>query len=302
MKKTASIFLIVFSTIGLYYGQNESFELPVYYGQFFNDPQINAIGFDNENLILTLGHQRNSNNFGGINTTLFSGRYQTDAKKNSGHHTFGLQFVSDKEGFLIRRNRAGITYGRHLKVSEKYNVAGGFTGGFYNFSIVSNDVTGGISSYTFDGAFSLSFYSDKTRVGLTLNQMTNPTLQPLDQKITLTRHLNTFVEHDFDVGEDFKITPSALGRFSKSTASVFSGFYSAIGLRALFQQHILAGASMELDNGYYFFLGGVDIPFLSSRFDFNFSYFIPSLKNKRSYVNRYEIFIRYKLGAQRKSK
>ncbi len=302
MRKTASLFLIVFSTITHFYGQNESFELPVYYGQFFNDPQINAIGFDNETLILNLGHRRNGNNFGGINTTLFSGRYQTDAKKNNGHHTFGLQFISDKEGFLIRRNRAGITYGRHLKVSEKYHVAGGFTGGFYNFAIVSNDVTGGISSYAFDGAFSLSFYSDKTRVGLSLNQMTSPTLQPLAQTITLAPHLNAFLEHDFSVSEDFKITPSALGRFSESTASVFSGFYTAFGLRALFQQHIMGGVSMELDNGYYFFLGGVDVPFLSSRFDFNLSYFMPGLKNERSNVNKYELFIRYKIGVQKKTK
>lgn len=301
MSKIVGLILIVFGTIANFYGQSESFELPVYYGQYFNDPQINALGFDKESLLLNIGHRRNGNNFGGINTTLFSGRYQTDTKKNNGHHTFGLQFVSDKEGFLIRRNRAGITYGRHLKISEKYTIAGGFTGGFYNFSIVSNDVTGGISSYAFDGSFSLSFYSEQTRVGLNFNQMTGSRLQPLDEIIVLTPHLNVFVEHDFQVSEDFKLTPSVLGRFSKSTASVFSGFYTALGLRALLQQHIMGGVSMELNNGYYFFLGANDIFFLNSRFDFNFSYFLPNLKNERSNVNMYELFIRYKLGSKKKT-
>ena len=302
MSKAVSLILIVLNTISNFYGQSKNFELPVYYGQFFNDPQINSLGFDNETFILNIGHRKNGNNFGGINTTLFAGRYQTDTKSKNGHHTFGLQFVSDKEGFLIRRNRASISYGRHLKISKKYNIAGGFSGGFYNFALVSNDVTGGISNYTFDGSFSLNFYSDQTRVGLNLNQMTGPSLKPIDDIIVLTPNLNAFVEQDFVVSEDFKITPSALGRVSKSTTSVFSGFYTAIGLRALLQQHIMGCVSLALDNGCYFFLGTNDISFLNSRFDFNFSYFIPSLKNERSNVNIYELFIRYKLGAQRKSK
>ena len=298
MYKKLNIFLIVISTITSLYGQNENYELPVYYGQFFNDPQLNSVGFDNEPISINLGHRRNGNNFGGINTTLFSGRYQFNSKKIEGHHAFGVQFISDKEGFLLRRNRLGLSYGRHLKYNEKYNFAGGFTAGFYNFAVVSNDVTGGISSYVFDGSFSLSFYSEVTRIGLSLNQMTNSTLQPIDQSIVLTPHLNTFIEHDFELTKDVKITPSLLNRYSKSSTSVFSGFYSALALKMLFQNHFMGGGSIEFDNGYYFFLGLNDIEFLNSRFDFNFSYFVPSLKNERSNVNMYEIFIRYKFGGK----
>lgn len=299
MSKKLAICFVVFFAIQHLYGQNQNYELPIYYGQFFNDPQINSLGFQQEPINIRLGHRRNGNNFGGIHTTFFSGRFQLAAKKNEGRNELGISFISDKEGFLIRRNRLGASYGRHIKISDKYVFAGGFSAGFYNFSVQSNDITGGLSNYVFDGSFSLALYSDKTKVGFSINQVTNPTFIPLNQTTTLTRHYNIFMSHDFLITEDFRLTPSVLSRYSKATASVFSGFYTGLSLQALFQEHIMGGGSIEFDNGYYFFIGLKEIELLQSRFDLSFSYFVPDTDNERSNVNLYELFLSYKVGSKK---
>ena len=71
------VFFLVLSAFKIGYGQNEVYELPVYYGMFFNDPQVNTLLYNqNNNIQLNLAHRRNSNNFGGINTSLFSGTFK----------------------------------------------------------------------------------------------------------------------------------------------------------------------------------------------------------------------------------
>lgn len=286
--------LIIFIATSLTQGfsQNETYELPVYYGQFFNDPQVNTLGFNNQSdLKLSLAHRRNSNNFGGINTSLFSSQFKLKTKKEDSHHTVGLQIISDKEGFLIRRNRAAITYGRHLKMNDIFNIAGGFSAGFYNFSITSNDVTGGYSSYAFDGSFSLAMYSDKTKIGLNINQFTNSTIRPVDQDIILMRHLNLFVSHSFKISEEVNFIPNIGSRYSKNNNSVFTGFAGSLGAQFLFKEKFMAGASAEKSNGYYFFGGFEQIPLWSSSINLTLSYFVPNGKNFRSNVQLFEIFI-----------
>lgn len=272
--------------------QNEAFELPVYYGQFFNDPQVNTLGINNNSDIkLSLAHRRNSNNFGGINTSLFSGQFKLKSKNNDAHHSVGMQVVSDKEGFLIRRNRAAITYGRHLKMNTKFNLAGGFSAGFYNFSIVSNDVTGGYSNYAFDGSFSLALYNENTKIGLSVNQFTNSRIRPVEQDIVLARHLNIYLSQLFNISEEVKFIPKILTRYSKSSMSVFSGLSFSLASQFLFKDKFMAGASIEKSNGCYFFGGFEQIALWNSNFDLTLSYFVPNGKNLRSNVQLFEIFI-----------
>lgn len=292
MFKELVLITLIAASLTQGFGQNESYELPVYYGQFFNDPQVNTLDYNNESdLKISFAHRRNSNNFGGINTSLFSSQFKLKAKKEDSHHTIGVQMISDKEGFLIRRNRAAITYARHLKMNDKFNIAGGFSAGFYNFSIVSNDVTGGYSSYAFDGSFSLAMYSDKTKIGLNINQFTNSTIRPVDQDIILMRHLNLFVSHSFKLGEEVNFIPNLISRYSKNNNSVFTGFVGSLGAQFLFKEKFMAGASAEKSNGYYFFGGFEQIALWNSNINLTLSYFVPNGKNLRSNVQLFEVFI-----------
>ncbi len=302
MKKKLGPFLFAMFAFCFVNAQTQVYELPVYFGQFFNDPQINGIGlYDGQEIGLTMGHRRNSNNFGGVNTSLFSGRFKLKSKNDEAFHSLGVNFTNDKEGFLLRRNRFSMSYARHLKISNQFNLAGGFSAGFYNFSVVSNDAIGGLSSYAFDGSFSLSLYNKTTRVGLDVNQFTNSSIQPLDQEIILARHLNLLVSHRFNlIEEDLKFTPTIIGRYSKSGKSVFSGLGLTLGGQFLFKDKFMAGLSQEKSNGMYFFLGIIDINMGSSLLDIDFSYFIPNQGNLRSNVQLFEIFVSYDINLNKK--
>ena len=299
MFKKIGIVLILLVINLVVKAQDVVYELPIYYGQFFNDPQINTLGFEsNEGIKLSLAHRRNSNNFGGINTSMFAGQFKLKSKNDKAYHSLGMIIVSDKEGFLIRRNRASINYGRHLKMNEKFNIAGGFSAGFYNFSIVSNEVTGGYSNYAFDGSFSLSLYNETTKIGLNLNQITNSTIRPVDQDIVLARHLNVFASHQFKVGEEVDFIPSLMSRYSKKSTSVFSGFSGSASFQFLFSEKFMAGVSLEKGNGLYFFGGVENIAVWNSLLDVNPSYFVPNGSNQRSNVQLFEVFIAYKINSK----
>lgn len=292
MLRKLLIFFIILTSCRVGNSQNEAYELPVYYGLFFNDPQINTLGFNNNSDIrLSVAHRRNSNNFGGINTSLFSGQFKLKSKNEKAYSTIGGQVVSDKEGFLIRRNRTSLNYGRHLKMNKKFNIAGGFSAGFYNFSIVSNDVTGSYSDYAFDGSFSLALYNEKTKVGLNINQFANPKIRPIAQEVVLARHLNIFFSQQFNLGEEVKFIPNLITRYSKSSRSVFSGFTGSLAGSFLFNNSFIAGVSIEKSNGYYFYGGVNQINILKSLLDINLSYFVPSGSNQRSNVQLFEVYV-----------
>jgi hypothetical protein len=303
MLRNLAILLLLFSSFTGAFAQNAVYELPIYYGQYFNDPQVNSLKFDeDQDLKLLLGHRRNNNNFGGINTSIFSAQYKLKDKSANHHHSIGLQFVNDREGFIIRRNRAYLNYGFHLKVSDDFKFATGVSTGFYNFSVEANSVTGGYSNFAFDGGLRLSLYSKETEVGLTFNQITNSSIQPIDQPIILGRHLNLLVKHSFVLGENVNLIPSLVIRMSKKTTSAYSGLGGTLGLQCQLKEKFSFGMSFENKNGFYFFAGLDNIKIKNSSLDINLSYFTPSYKSIKTNVQLFEVFLGYDISFEKKAK
>jgi hypothetical protein len=302
IKKIGLLFILFFSVQQLY-GQNEIYELPIYYGQYFNDPQINSLIFkDHEDIKLVLGHRRNSNNFGGINTSVFSFQYRLKGKKDNHHHSIGLQITSDKEGFIINRNRAYLNYGFHLKISDQFKFAAGLTAGFYNFSVSANTVTGGFSDFAFDGGTSVSLYSENTEITLGMNQLTSARVQPIDQTIILGRHLNLLLKQSLSLGDNVDIIPSVLSRYSKKSNSIFSGFVSTFGLHFRLKDLFTSGLSIEPKNGFYFFAGVENIKIKNAFLDVNLSYFTPTYKSQKTNIQLFEVFLGYDINLKKSSR
>jgi len=269
----------------------QTYELPAFYGQYFNDPQINAIQINQDrDAYFLLGHRRNSGSFAGVNTSLFYGQVKFGGGKSSSFHTAGLQFISVNEGASINRDRIALSYSHHLQITSDYMLAGSFTAGFYNFSIKANEVTGGFSSYAFDGSFGLKLYSNKTAVSLVLNQVTNSSIVPVSTEVILARNLNLYAHHQFTLSEAV-LQPSIYTRYSQSTDNIYSGFAFTGGVQALLKEKVMLGAAIETGVGVHTYFGIENIQLGATNFGVNFSYFLPNKNNISMNVQRFELML-----------
>lgn len=278
----------------------QTYELPPFYGQYFNDPQVNGIQMNNNrDGYFLIGHQRNGGQFGGVNTSLFAGQLKFGAEGKSGFHAAGLQFIGDKEGFLIRRNRIAGTYARHQRITSEFNFAAGVNLGVFNYAIKGNDVTGGYSSYAFDGSFFLKAYSERTEFGLGVNQAANTEITPVNSAIILVRNLNIYARQRFDLSDDFQVLPSIYSRYSRKHINVLSGLSFSGGLQLLVRNTLMVGLTGDSKNGYYVHAGVEQLKLGKSELGINLSYFLPTLGSQRSNVRRFEVFLTYGINSKK---
>ena len=275
-------------------------ELPIHFGQYFNNAQINPAKLNSKSLFeFNLGNKRNKGNFGGIKTAYVSASFRLKEQKGS-FHTFGLLFNNDKEGSVIRRNRVYLNYARHQKIKREWKLSAGVSAGMYNFSVKSNPVNGGASASSLDLNLGLFLYSKQTNVGLSISQVNEGEVQPFIQKLKLNRLYHLIAEHQFILNDNIEMTPSIFYRYSNLKHKELNNRMGA-GVNILFSKLINIGASLETKEGVYAFIGVHNIVMgkastpskLKNRINFDFSYFIPNLKNTRTNINSYELVVRY---------
>lgn len=289
-------YFIVFLTLTLNLNAQSFYELPFYFGQFYNDPLIDQSSIlkdDKTNFIL--GHRRNSNNFGGVNTSIAGISHRLKSDNTKGFNLLSINFLNDNEGFLISRNRAYLGYARHTKINENYFLAGGLTLGFYNFAIKPDDTFSGASDAAIDGNLKIKFYSNSFQILLTANQIFNSTVQPIEQKTILTRHYNFVIKKNFKISDQIESNNDLLLRWSKETQNVNSGIIFGIHTELLFIKTVLVGATYEYKKGIYYSVGIKEIPGLKINAGLEISYLVPSLNSQVTNLNQFEITIHYKL-------
>jgi len=295
MKKLLILLGVIVSITS--YGQLTSIELPQYFGLFFDDPHLNpAIQGSNASAELYAGHRRNSNNFGGIHSSFAAAYFDISNEKNGGH-IVGIELNNDKEGIILKRNRFYGLYGRHLNINEDYKLGLSASIGAYNFNIVPNYVTQGISKYSFDGNVGVYLYSDKLSAGFSINQFNASRVIPVDQIISLARHYTIHSKYRFSLMEDLVFTPLGFIRLVESKKVLGKNLsYSSIGFSATVKEIIHFGSTFELNNGIYAFLGINNIPIQKNndkKLNVDFGYFIPNTKNSRTNIGRFEITLKY---------
>jgi len=296
MAKRLSLFLLIFIFSNIAYTQID--ELPIHFGQFFNNPQINpaqagSIG-DYE---LSLGTKQNAGVFSGVKTSFVSFNFRW-LKRERNFHVLGVHFNNDKEGDVIRRNRGYLSYSRHLAISKKWMLATGVNAGLYNFTIKSNPVTGGADSSTEDFGVGLHVYGPSQYLSFSINQLNGGEVQPLEQRIKLLPLYNLFYSQDIAVNQNVIIRPLAFVRYAELNQNEFRG---GLGLKFSLKSILNFGTLYESNEGIHFFLGIADFAKnfedesakKDNRFNIELGYFAPNINNRRTNVNAFELTCQY---------
>ncbi|MFT4661448.1 MAG: type IX secretion system PorP/SprF family membrane protein [Patiriisocius sp.] len=298
MAKRLSLFLLLF--ICSHVGFSQIDELPIHFGQFFNNPQINPAQAGSEgDFEFSLGTKQNSGVFSGVKTSYASFNSRI-LKRDRNFHVLGIHFNNDREGDVIRRNRTFLSYSRHLAISEKWMLAAGLNVGLYNFTIKSNPVTGGANSVTEDFGVGLHLYSNSQYLSFSVNQLNGGEVQPLEQIIRLEPIYNLRYSHDILLNASMVIRPLAFVRYADLNRDQ-DDIRGGMGLKFALKSLVNFGASYEAKEGTHFFLGlnGFTKNFedrkakKNNRLNFELGYFAPNLNNTRTNVNAFELTCQY---------
>ena len=302
------IFLLILSGVSFFSSaQSTFFKIAPYFGQFYNDPFLNP-----ENLLqdqkgyATMGHRRNSNDFGGVNTSFAAVQYKLGDREQERFNEVGLHFFSDNEGIYLQTTRAYLNYSRHVKLNDQYRIAGGLSFGMYNFTIKSDGTNQGESAATLDGGLIFKIYSEKTSYQIIVNQAYNTSVQPLIEKTVLIRNFNFFWNRSFKISDEFTSRNNIITRWSKETVFPQSGFNLAINSQLLIKELVFVGVTLQPKTGVYFSIGMDEIPISESKFGFEISYLVPTgggnttefnntqQSSNTTNLNQFEITLNYK--------
>lgn len=303
--------LFAFVTTLDFFAQSEVVELPIHLGQYFNNPQLNPAKCGSSgNTEIFAGYKKNGENNVGTNNSFFSTAFRLKSK-NTSFNVVGIYFNTDKEGALIRRNRGYGSYARHQQLNDNWALSAGLSLGFYNFGVKSNPVSGGLSGFGFDGNGGIWLYSNKTKFGVSVNQFSNTKVQPLDEIRVLARHYIATLEQTFTVKDEFHVIPSVFVRYIDDTSSYYySQWHGGATLNFLLNNVLRFGSSYEYNEGFYFFAGiqniNISIGKTEERTVFNklnvhFSYFAPSITNKQTNLQSFELVLSYFVTKQKKA-
>lgn len=189
--------------------------LPVQFGQFFNMYSIinPASCGSKAALEIQSGRQQHGGAWKNISTTFASAVFRIQEHKTN-FHVVGASFVSDKEGQYLNRSKFYITYAWHTQLTKKLSLSAGTSAGYFSYTVSesSANVSGGATAP--DASLGLWIYTTAFYAGVSVNQIFNSELTPLQETTTLIRHFNITSGYSFNVTRSFSMKPCALIRYA----------------------------------------------------------------------------------------
>lgn len=132
------------------------------------------------------------------------------SKRNPGlFSTAGIRFSGYNEGKYIAGNRIHAVYSFHAVLGPKMSFAGGLDGGFFHSRVEGTPSTGYISKYAFDASAGIIFYNQRFHAGLSVNQLANNFIKPLQEVLVLYRHINFSTSYRLNLDKVIDFSPYA---------------------------------------------------------------------------------------------
>jgi len=290
------ILLIISSIFCILANAQPNERYPIVFSQFYNfSALINpALLQTNNRINVTASNQFHRAPFNQIRTAVFDADIKVQHSQSKS--IFGITFINDREGQLLRYSRASLRYGVHIPLNDTWYMSGGASVGFINLSIDQTVSSGSISSFAPDIALGLAVYSDKTWFGFSSGQISNSSLQVDISKVRLPRYYSFFLKQCFEISPFFKITPGAVIRLRDS---YYNPVLWDLNINAQLQQFLLAGAGYSSSLGLNFNVGVHEYYFLSNPLSLTFSYNTGMGSQVLAKIESFELTLRYSIIKKR---
>lgn len=273
--------------------------LPVQFIQFFKTYSlINPASIGKDSAIeFSTGNKSLTGAFSGVRTFYANANVQLHARgKNKSKHVLGLNFINDKEGSFINRNRASLVYAFHLPISKKSTVSAGIAAGFINYSYKASNISAGGSAYAPNADIGLWMHRSNFNIGISGNQIIASKLTPIDETYTIERHYNLAADRTFLLGPYLSLTPAFIFRWYEE-----QNYNADFALILVIQDNVTGAVSYKYDKGVSVSGGLEDIKLGRSMVKLMFSYYFPLGGVTNYNPAAYELSLRFVPGAHRRS-
>ena len=166
------------------------------YGVFYNPSQLHQT--DSSNTELNLGYR----GFSGIRKNIrqnyfcFSKKLKSDSLQSK--HFLGLHISNEAIGKFFRTIRTYADYKIKIQLERHTFLSIGTSIGFYNFNVIGNEYTAGLSSFALDGNFGANLRYNKFEIGASMLQAFNSKVSAQIEQSYLKRHYHFYSSYNYN--------------------------------------------------------------------------------------------------------
>jgi type IX secretion system PorP/SprF family membrane protein len=255
--------------------------LPVQFMQFFKTYNLvnpAATGRDSS-LQINTGNKSLLGAFAGVRTFYVNGNIQLGcSKRKTSRHILGANFINDKEGTYINKNRASLTYAVSIRLGSRTSLNAGLAAGFINYSYKATDINGGGSAFAPNADLGLWLQRSDFNIGISSDQILPSKLTPIDETYTISRYYNLLADKTIKINYFLALRPAFSIRWLNKNI-----YNIDLALLSLIRNNFIAGLTYKYQKGISICTGLDRLRFKNEVFKFMFSYYYPS--NRLTYYN-----------------
>lgn len=256
------------------YGQGNLFrtELP---DQFINNHYLlNPANSDSTyGFAIKIGNKAETGLFQGVNKIYADGDWRIKAGVKGSMHHVGVFVFNNREGNFINRTRLYGRYGWRLRLSSRSSISTGVSLGFINYSFRSSQAGVGGSDLKPDGNLGVWYLRPNTGIGISLQHLSEPDLQPVFQRFKIKRYGNVLGYQKIAFSPFINLNASAFASFDATFA-----IHGAVAGVAEVYDKVEAGVVYVFPGHALFMVGLKNIRLGDCLLHFSFSYLVETGK------------------------
>lgn len=190
--------------------------IPIQFEQFFNTyPIINpASSCSASRIEIQSGRQQHGGAWKNISTTFASASFRVKENKSNSFHVAGASFVADNEGLYLKRTRFYGNYAWHTRLTKNVSLGAGTSLGFFSFLVSASSANISGAATAPDASFGFWLYTNASYAGISMNQIFNSRLTPLEETSMLIRHYNMTGGYLITINNSLSVMPRVLIRYA----------------------------------------------------------------------------------------
>lgn len=253
---------------------------------YFNAEWLNPalFGIDSSSTI-TLSNQFHPVPYNVIRTFYGTANLKIGRNINYNGNNLHLTFYDDREGEFLHRNRILVGYTKHLRLNKLWSASLGAVFGWGNFRQKGNNQVGDAVDGAITANAGFSFYSAKTLLGISVNQLEENEIIPLGTSIVYKRHYNLLVRHRLSINMDTDIRFSGLYKLVDGAISNTLDLMTEV----FFRDIVGVGVNYQHQRNMGFLFGVKNITFDRYKFDVQLAYSFPFSNSQINQVTNIEV-------------
>ena len=226
--------------------------VPAHFDQFFNNYYLlNPANEDSaSSLRLRVGNRSLTGVFQGVNRIYFDADAGLRTKRKDRFHSIGIQAFNSREGEFFSKSRLYGRYSWRTGLTANSALSAGVSFGIVNYAFRSSQASAGGSSSVADGNTGVWYLRRRWNLGVSMQQIFEQQLQPINQIFILNRYYNFNLTNFFPLGPHLDLTTHLYSRYQKGEPLNIE-FASIVEI----QRRVNAGFNYRHDRGIVFLAG-----------------------------------------------